>query len=71
MLEPWIALSPLRRTRLSRGISLLKLACDTGIPQGKLSAAERCLGRLTPAERRVLAEFFATEESALFEEVAQ
>ena len=71
MLEPWVVLSALRRTRVSRGISLLKLSCDTGIPAGKLSAAERSLGRLTPSERRVLAEFFQTEEAALFEEVAQ
>jgi len=71
MLEPWVALSALRRTRVSRGISLLKLSCETGIATGKLSAAERSLGRLTPAERRALAEFFQTDEAALFEEVAQ
>jgi transcriptional regulator with XRE-family HTH domain len=71
MLEPWVALSALRRTRVSRGISLLRVAVDTGIPAGKLSAAERLLARLTPAERRVLGEYFGTEERLLFEEVAQ
>jgi hypothetical protein len=71
MLEPWVALSALRRTRVSRGISLLRVSCDTGIPAGKLSAAERCLGHLTPSERRVLAEFFETEEAALFEDAVQ
>ena len=71
MLEPWAALSPLRRARLARGISLLRVSCDTGIPPGKLSAAERSLGRLTPSERRVLGEYFKTDEGMLFEELVQ
>jgi hypothetical protein len=36
-----------------------------------LSAAERSLGHLTPAERRVLGEYFKTDEVMLFEELVQ
>ena len=70
-MESWASLSPLRRARVSRGISLLRVALETGIPEGRLSAAERHLARLTHAERRLLARYFDTHEAALFDEVVQ
>jgi transcriptional regulator with XRE-family HTH domain len=71
MIEAWVAMSALRRARLSRGISLLQAAVETGIPVGRLSRAERQLARLSKAERRRIAEFFSTDETFLFEEVRQ
>ena len=68
MLEPWATLSALRRARVSRGLSLLRVSLATGIPAQKIGNAERLLGRLAPVERKLLANFYGSPEDVLFEE---
>ena len=65
-MQPLAQASSLRRTRLNLGRTLQELALATGISASKLSAAERGLARLTPAEERVVAQALNAREAALF-----
>jgi transcriptional regulator with XRE-family HTH domain len=59
-------LHPLRQKRLELGWSQYHLAFLTGVPQVKISYAERGYPSLTTKEKRLIAEALSESEEQLF-----
>jgi len=61
-------LHPLRQKRLESGLSQYQVAFETGIPQVRISYAERGFPALTKAQKLEISKFFDTPERELFPE---
>ncbi len=58
--------TPLRLRRLEKGWSQYHVAFSTGVPQVRISYAERGYPALTDKQKKILADFFKLPEKELF-----
>lgn len=63
-------INPLKLKRLEKGLTQYQVAYATGVPQVKLSYAERGYPALNLKQRMLLAEYFGSSVEDLFGEVA-